>query len=89
MVEGGSRIIASLLALGLVDYVVVTIAPRLARGLNVLPPTSDGLTGPSPTLHNVVYTRAGEDLILWGRVPTTSLPATGAEVPSHKQPETV
>ena len=87
MVEGGSRIITNLLALELVDYLIVTIAPRLARGLNVLSPVGEDVV--TPTLGSVAYTRAGDDLVLWGRVLTQSHPIAADAPLAHEQPAIV
>ncbi|GIW06583.1 MAG: hypothetical protein KatS3mg060_1388 [Dehalococcoidia bacterium] len=66
MVEGGSRIITSFLVGGLVDQVVITIAPLLVGGLRAV----DSLipaNGAGPTrLRNVVVEPCGDDLLLRG-----------------------
>lgn len=64
MVEGGSRVIASFLAQGLVERLVLTIAPLLVGGLHVKL-ARDAIL---PRLDNIGYERLGDDLIVWGEV---------------------
>jgi riboflavin-specific deaminase-like protein len=64
MVEGGSRVIASFLAQGLVERLVLTIAPLLVGGLHVKL-ARDAIL---PRLDNIGYERLGQDLIVWGEV---------------------
>ena len=64
MVEGGARIIASFLAQRLVDRIVVTVVPRLVGGVHPLG-TADGDVH-YPSLRNVHYQRAGDDMVVWG-----------------------
>ncbi len=88
MVEGGSRIITSLIAQSLVDFFVVTVAPRLVAGTNVL--ASRGHAGlPAATLTGVTYTQAGEDLILWGSVPPWAEGVAADHAVPHHQPAVV
>ncbi len=65
MVEGGARIISSFLRTRLVDQVVITIAPVLVGGLRV---RGRFAFSPDdfPRLRNMLYERAGDDLILCG-----------------------
>ena len=65
MVEGGARIIASFLAQRLVDRIVVTVAPRLVGGVHPLGQT-DASAVRYPSLRNVHYQRAGDDMVVWG-----------------------
>lgn len=63
MVEGGASVITAFLSQGLVDIVILTIAPILVGGLrapekNMQPPLR---------LQDFGSERAGEDLIIWGR----------------------
>ena len=70
MVEGGARVITSFLAEGLVDQVVLTIAPVFVGGLQAV----DGLVGKSANNRLVGYPRLdvvgseflGQDLVVWG-----------------------
>ena len=72
MVEGGARIITSLLGARLVDYAVVTIAPRFLGGLSAVGtlPRGDGSSSDTvgPRLGQWVSARLGEDLVLSGEV---------------------
>lgn len=65
MVEGGARMIGSLLAQGLADYAVLTIVPRFAEGRRV-PLT--GLAAPGQLILNPTYIPAGPDITVWGEV---------------------
>lgn len=62
MVEGGAVIIASLILNQLAHYAVVTIAPRYAPGVRVIAPSTQAIA----MLQDVRYTRAGNDIVLWG-----------------------
>lgn len=64
MVEGGARVITTLLAGQLVDLVVLTIAPIFVGGLRALEPKD--LSFAPAKLQHVGYTRLGDDLIVWG-----------------------
>jgi 3,4-dihydroxy 2-butanone 4-phosphate synthase/GTP cyclohydrolase II len=69
MVEGGSAVIGSFLQSGLVDYVVLTIAPLFLAGLPAVP--ADGGEPPSIyplALKEVGSQQMGEDLVMWGKV---------------------
>jgi riboflavin biosynthesis pyrimidine reductase len=66
MVEGGARVITSFIRARLVDLFIITIAPKLVGGLQVMtaPPngaeTAMGLT-------EIRYQQLEDDLVLWGR----------------------
>jgi 3,4-dihydroxy 2-butanone 4-phosphate synthase/GTP cyclohydrolase II len=80
MVEGGARTITSFLSQGLVDQVVITVAPVFVGGLHAV----SGLYGesepetPTPAIGKRVdaflrlespgYQVCGEDLIIWGKI---------------------
>jgi riboflavin biosynthesis pyrimidine reductase len=66
MVEGGARVITSLLNSRLVDQFIVTVSPKLVGGLPVI--DSAGLK-PATNLElvEVSYRNLGQDLIIWGR----------------------
>jgi GTP cyclohydrolase II len=65
MVEGGSRIITSFLRSRMVDYAVVTVAPRLLGGLSAI----GQLDGAAPPRIDAWTThRLGDDLVLSGEV---------------------
>ncbi len=66
MVEGGSQVITSFIEARLVDQMVITIAPRLVGGLQVLN-RSTGSNGSSLHLNPVSHHSCGPDLILWGQ----------------------
>ncbi len=66
MVEGGATVIGSFLRQRLADYVVVTVTPRYVDGLPGLTGAPAHGAGALPQLHEVGYTPAGDDLIVWG-----------------------
>jgi len=68
MVEGGARVITSFLTQGLVNRVILTIAPRFLGGLQAVEPNK-ALQQSAPCLQNVNYQRVGDDLIVWGDFP--------------------
>jgi 3,4-dihydroxy 2-butanone 4-phosphate synthase/GTP cyclohydrolase II len=62
MVEGGATMIESLLRRQLVDYAVITVAPRYQSGTRI-----NGLTATtSVNIQTPIYTQAGTDIIMWG-----------------------
>ena len=63
MVEGGAQIIGALLAQRLVDFIIITIAPRLMGGLRL----PAAYPAPLPRLDHPAYTPLGEDLVGGGR----------------------
>jgi 3,4-dihydroxy 2-butanone 4-phosphate synthase/GTP cyclohydrolase II len=64
MVEGGASVIASFLAQGLADRMLVTIAPIIVGGLHM-----DEGRLPNPAyVKNTGFERLGEDLVVWGVV---------------------
>ena len=63
MVEGGATVLSSFVAAHLVNYAVVTLAPRLVGGVHAF---QQSLNGAAPHLAQVAYTQAGDDLIVWG-----------------------
>ena len=66
MVEGGARVITSFVQAQMVDLFIVTIAPKLIGGLQVLAAPTNGAKAFMP-LTGVRYARLGDDLILWAR----------------------
>jgi riboflavin-specific deaminase-like protein len=69
MVEGGARIITSLLEARLADYVVVTIAPQFLGGLAAIGPSARaGISSAVANLRTWVSGRLGDDLVLGGEV---------------------
>jgi riboflavin-specific deaminase-like protein len=73
MVEGGASVIASFLAQGLADRMLVTIAPMIVGGLHVevgrtASPLHDEVFDNPAYLDEVGFERMGEDLVMWGVV---------------------
>lgn len=75
MVEGGSRILTSMLMDKLARYVVVTVAPSYVGGYRVLQHQEAGTAASSlfppsalPRLLNPIYTPMGTDMVVWGAV---------------------
>ena len=64
MVEGGVKVIKSLLAARLVDYLVITIAPRFVGGEHEVRVQTELLTGPH--MESFHHAKIGGDLVLWG-----------------------
>ena len=67
MVEGGARVITSFLAEQLVDLMIITIAPKLVGGLQVI--ESSQTNSPSCNLHltDLYYEKLENDLIIWAK----------------------
>jgi riboflavin-specific deaminase-like protein len=67
MVEGGARVITSFLSAGLVDSVVITIAPIFVGGLHAVEHLAvNGNSQLYPRPESLEVQPLGEDLILWG-----------------------
>jgi len=67
MVEGGSRVLHSILGQRLGDCLVVTVAPQLVAGTPALAaPPPDGRAWPA--LIDPRWSQAGQDAILWARL---------------------
>ena len=66
MVEGGARVITSFIRAQLVDLFIITIAPKLVGGLQVLAAPPNGTEAPMllATLH---CDHLEDDLVLWAR----------------------
>ncbi len=64
MVEGGARVITSFLSAGLVDLMIVTIAPLLVGGLRA----PEQVLEPSVSLRDVRALQMGQDLVFAARV---------------------
>lgn len=71
MVEGGARIIGSLLAQGLANFAVLTVVPRFAEGRRI--PLA-GLAAAGPNLVDPTYIQAGQDIVIWGEISNTTGP---------------
>jgi 3,4-dihydroxy 2-butanone 4-phosphate synthase/GTP cyclohydrolase II len=59
MVEGGVRVISSLLESGLADRLIITIAPRLLGGVRAIEDVRS-----LPALRDVKYRQLGEDIVV-------------------------
>jgi riboflavin-specific deaminase-like protein len=66
MVEGGARVITSFIRAQLVDLFIITIAPKLVGGLQVMNAPPNGTEAPM-TLTVIHYDRLDDDLVLWAR----------------------
>lgn len=66
MVEGGARIITSLLLDRLADFVVLTIAPVFIGGMRAVSELGQSDPQRFVRVTNPHYERLGSDLILWG-----------------------
>jgi 3,4-dihydroxy 2-butanone 4-phosphate synthase/GTP cyclohydrolase II len=64
LVEGGSRILHAFLFHQLVDWVVVTIAPRFSAGKPAL--DGDG-SQRLPSLASIGTAASGSDILVWGK----------------------
>lgn len=67
MVEGGARIITSLLQEKLVDLLILTITPHLIGGIHAVANLGGEEIYSYPRLERLTSARAGRDVILWGR----------------------
>ena len=65
MVEGGVRVIKSLMAARLADYIVVTIAPHFVGGEPDVRVQTEMLAG--PRIEPFEHANIGGDLVLWGK----------------------
>jgi len=66
MVEGGARVITSFIRAQLVDLFIITIAPKLVGGLQVMTAPPNG--GERPMHMTAIrYQQLDEDLVLWAR----------------------
>lgn len=66
MVEGGARVITSFIGARLVDWFIITVAPKLIGGLNAIDDRGTGMD-PFVPLVQVAYQQLGEDMILWAQ----------------------
>jgi len=66
MVEGGARVLTSFLRAGLVDYAVVTQAPRWLGGLPAIDPDVVWDAGAPPAMAHVDVHRFGDDVVFAG-----------------------
>ena len=66
MVEGGARVITSFVRARLVDLFIITIAPKLVGGLQVMTAPPNGTESPM-ALTTIRCERLEDDLVLWAR----------------------
>lgn len=66
MVEGGAQIISQFLRTGLVDYCVITIAPRLIGGVRAVDGLQQEASGPVLGLRGCRYHTLDSDVIAFG-----------------------
>lgn len=64
MVEGGARVISAFLGQGLVDWVVLTIAPLFVGGVHALESALPSFL----RLREIKWEQWGNDLVVWGQV---------------------
>lgn len=64
MVEGGVKVIRSLMAARLFDFLVVTVVPRFIGGSHRVRVQTELMEGPG--MSGFVHSKIGEDLVLWG-----------------------
>lgn len=64
MVEGGGRVITSVLRADVADHLVLTIAPLLLGGYRAVNPLAQPDLGSLPQLRDVEHTALGDDLVL-------------------------
>jgi 3,4-dihydroxy 2-butanone 4-phosphate synthase/GTP cyclohydrolase II len=70
MVEGGAKVISSMLASRFADQLLLTIAPRLIGGLRAV--HSQPVSKQMPRLHDVHYQLMAGDLVVWGQLESTN-----------------
>jgi len=68
MVEGGAAIITAFLRAGLVDAVVLTVAPLLVGGYNAVERLCATSQGTFPRISPLFSQQLGDELIVWGRL---------------------
>jgi riboflavin-specific deaminase-like protein len=67
-VEGGAKIITSILAAGLADQVVLTIAPKFLGGVRSVEPLFGRGPNRQPELTDIACERFGDDLVVQGEL---------------------
>jgi riboflavin-specific deaminase-like protein len=70
MIEGGSKVISSVLAECLGDQMVLTIAPKFfgINGVRAVASLNCLRTLSTPCLSNVTFEQLGDDLVVWGNL---------------------
>ena len=66
MVEGGAKVITSMLASRIADHTLLAISPRFVAGMRAVNPTNNGRQ--MPTLHDVHFQSMEGDLVVWGHL---------------------
>ncbi|MEX2365286.1 MAG: RibD family protein [Pseudohongiellaceae bacterium] len=66
MVEGGGEVITSFLQAGLVDALILTVAPQLVGGYKAVGNLQTTGGGERLRIHPLYFAPAGQDLIMWG-----------------------
>jgi len=86
MVEGGAQVLTSFLEQGLAQSMVITIAPRLVGGLHAFtlaPPNRDA-EHVAPRMTQVIFTPAGDDLVVWAELEADKTPSPRHGLESYK-----
>jgi riboflavin biosynthesis pyrimidine reductase len=68
MVEGGAKIITSVLVGGFADQLVLTISPHFLGGVRSVEPLCGRGRGQRPELDDVFCERIGSDLVVQGEL---------------------
>jgi riboflavin-specific deaminase-like protein len=66
MVEGGAKVITSVLASQIADQLLLAIAPRFVGGMRAVNPIPE--SEEMPRLHDVHYQLLAGDLVVWGHL---------------------
>lgn len=78
MIEGGARLIGSLLAQDLVDFAVLTLVPRFVEGQRI---SLTGLVPSGLSFVDPTYIQAGQDILVWGELGPAGYPAAQPALP--------
>lgn len=68
MVEGGAAMITAFLRAGLVDAIVLTVAPLLVGGYNATENLCNAGSGSFPRITPLFSQQLGDELFMWGRL---------------------
>jgi riboflavin-specific deaminase-like protein len=66
MVEGGAKIITAFLSSGMVDAIVLTIAPSIVGGYKAVSTLDTGNMNHIPFINPLYSEKLGKDIIIWG-----------------------
>ena len=83
MIEGGARIITSVLTCGLADQLLLTVSPRFVGGLRAVNVPDEFATDRFPRLHNLHYQWLAADLILRGDLASSGIAGRAELIASH------